>query len=584
MLGTALVLLVMALWLGVDLLRARHDLDQARTGFLTVQNRVDQGDLTGARSQLKKPAAAAGKAGDIVDGLPFRLYAHFPGTGRPVRELRTLAHAVDSVGNQILPTLLNSDLRVPTWNGSIDARPFVAAEQPLAKAEARLSVVQGEVAGVRPSGIGQLTRAREQLTTQLDRMARLVREAHVAAQVVPRLSGQTRPQRYFMALQNNAEARGTGGLLGAFAILAIDHGKLRLEHVGQNDELVDPPKPVINLGADYNRRYGRLEATSTWRSANLSPDVPTAGRLLAALWRAQTGQQLDGVVLIDPIGLGQLLGATGPVVLSDGSTLDETNTAKVLLADVYARYPTKSQAPRYAYLAETAQQTFKALSTRQLDGRKVVRQFAKAAATGHLQLWAAVPAVQKSLLRSRISGQLAVDGPFLSVITNDVGGSKLDYYQHRTVTYDARSTGIAVDLGAGPELEEEAVVSVRLDNRAPAGLPAYVVVRPDDPAAPRGQSNSYVSIYLGSRATLLKATLDGRPVRLESDTENGLSVYSMTLAVNAGASRTLTLRIRQPAQPDESLRYRQQPLVRNDDVQVRRRGSRAPVTFVYAPS
>ena len=573
---------MLAIWLGIDLLRARHQLEAARAGFLSVQAQVDKGDLAGARAQLNAPAAASHRAGSIVGGLPFRIYSHVPGVSAPVRELRTLAQAVDGIGNQVLPTLLNSDLRVPRWNGSIDARPFVSAQQPLAKADAQLSAVLREVAGIKPSGIGALTRAREQLEAQLTTMARTVREADVAAHVVPALSGQSGRQRYFVALQNNAEARSTGGLLGAYAILDIDHGKLRLEHVGQNDELKDPPKPVLDLGADYNRRYGRLESTSTWRSANLSPDVPTVGRLLAALWQSQTGERVDGVVLLDPIALGELISATGPVALSDGTELDESNTAKVLLSGVYARYPSDSQAPRYSFLAETARQAFTALSTRQLDGRKVVRQFARAASSGHLQLWASAPAVQKTLLRSRIAGQLAVDGPFLSVVTNDVGGSKLDFYQHRTVTYDARSTGIAVDLGDGPQLEEEGVVTVALDNEAPAGLPNYVVLRPDDPGAPRGQSNTYVSVYAGKGATLLDATLDGRPVQLESDVEDGLAVYSLTLPINPGQRRTLRLHVRQPARAEQTLLYRQQPLFRNDVVQVRRRGSRVPVTYVYA--
>lgn len=563
---------MVAIWLGIDLLRARQQLDAAKAGFGTVQARVDEGDLEGARAALKEPAAASDKAGRIVDGLPFRVYGQLPGIDTPIQEIRTLAHAVDSVGNQILPTLLDSDLRVPSWSGSIDVRPFLAAQGPLARADAQLSAVRREVDGVEPSGIGQLTRAREQLQTQLTTMARTVREADVAARVVPALSGQTRPQRYFIALQNNAESRGTGGLLGAYAILQIDRGRLKLEHVGQNDELRDASRPVLDLGAEYDRRYGRLDTTGLWRSANLSPDVPTVGRLLGALWQEQTKQRLDGVVLLDPVGLGELLTATGPVTLSDGTRLDEGNTARVLLSDVYARYPSAGQAPRYAFLAETAQQAFTALSTRRLDGRRVVRQFATAASTGHLQLWAADPGVQKTLLRSRISGQLAASGPFLSVISNDIGGSKLDYWQHRTVTYDARSTDVAVDLGAGPQLEEEAVVSVRLENKAPAGLPDYVVARPDDRAAPRGQSNTYLSVYLGARATLLEATLDGRPVRTESDVENGLSVYSITVAVNPGRSRTLVLRVRQPAQADQPLLYRQQPLIREDQLTVRRAG------------
>lgn len=579
---TSVLLLLTAIWLGVDLFRAKGELDQARSGFTGVQARIDAGDLDGARQELKGAAAGSRQAGDIVEGIPFDVYSRVPLIGTSVREVRALSRTVDVIGNRVLPGLLNSDLRVPTWTGKLDAAPFRSAQQPLALAETELTAVQAELTRTRRAGIGQLTTARDQLQSSMRKLSDTVREARIAADVVPALSGDDRPRRYFLALQNNAEARSTGGLLGAYAILTVDKGKLTLGRVGQNDELIDPKRPPLSLGAEFDARYGRFASTSTWRSANLSPDVPTVGRLLAALWRQQSGQAVDGVVLLDPVALARLLGATGAVTLSDGSQISEANAVQVLEAEVYVRYPKVSQAPRYAFLAEAAQGAFEALSTRQLDGRKVVQQFARAAASGHLQLWAADRAVQDRLLKSRVSGALLAPGPFLSVVTNDVGGSKLDYYRHRTVSYTAESTGVAVDLGVGPALEEQATVVVQLDNPVPSKLPDYVVARPDDPDAPRGQSHTWVSVYLGARATLLGATLDGKPVQVESQTDRGLSVYSLFIKIEPGAERTLELKVRQPARPDQALLYRQQPLVRNDDVTVTRKGSRQPVEFVYA--
>ena len=61
------------------------------------------------------------------------------------------------------------------------------------------------------------------------------------------------------------------------------------------------------------------------------------------------------------------------------------------------------------------------------------------------------------------------------------------------------------------------------------------LVDPDDPDAPRGQSNTYLSVYLGARSTLLGATLDGRPIgslRLSSGDgrarHRGVSDHSLT--------------------------------------------------------
>ena len=50
---------------------------------------------------------------------------------------------------------------------------------------------------------------------------------------LPYLAGVEKPQRYLVSFQNTAEARGTGGILGAFAILKIDKGKLTVEQIGR---------------------------------------------------------------------------------------------------------------------------------------------------------------------------------------------------------------------------------------------------------------------------------------------------------------------------------------------------------------
>ena len=82
----------------------------------------------------------------------------------------------------------------------------------------------------------------------------------LGARIAPRMLGLDRPQRYFVAFQNNAEARGTGGLPGAFGIL----GTAQLGN--------DPPyvlklhsamNPVRDLTIDLDfRAYGALRQST----------------------------------------------------------------------------------------------------------------------------------------------------------------------------------------------------------------------------------------------------------------------------------------------------------------------------------
>lgn len=584
MVGSALLALG-AIWVAVGAVGLRSDLGVAAAELRAARQAVSDGDLDAARADVARARSAALDAEARAESPVWRAYSHLPLIGTLLDEVRSVTGAATITADEVLPRLVEVDVRPARWEGRLDTRPLVRAQQPLQAASAALLRARAMLVEAPDARIGALTRARTDLDESLRSLARTVGEAYVAAQVVPALAGEDRARRYFLGLQNLAEGRGTGGIIATFAILRADKGRLTLERVGSTQDLVDPATPVLSLGAEYDRRYARFETTRTWRSANLSSDLPTVGPLLRALWQRQSGDTVDGVILADPVAFGLLLGATGPVAVPGGLRLSEANAAEFLMSGVYRRLPGTSSAQemqRNAVFQAATKGVFDRLTRPGVDVRRLVDRVGRAAGSGHLQVWSAEPRLQEQLRRSRAGGALLASGPYLEVVTVDAGGTKLDVHQRRDVTYVGRPTGEAVDLGAGPELEEEATVTVRITNGAPAGLPPYVTTRRDAQAAPAGQSRSMLSVYLARRATLLRATLDGRPVVLESQTENGLAVFSTFLTIDAGRSATLVMEVRQPATPTEPLRYRQQPRATEDRLDVRRQGAPVPVERVYA--
>ena len=102
------------------------------------------------------------------------------------------------------------------------------------------------------------------------------------------MMGAEGPRTYFMAFQTNAEARGTGGLLGGFGILRFDDGKPTVDTLGPNTELNKPFTP-IDLGPEYTSQYGftnpsyrlpqqQSEFSLPIRGPDLEIDVGTAVR------------------------------------------------------------------------------------------------------------------------------------------------------------------------------------------------------------------------------------------------------------------------------------------------------------------
>jgi len=121
---------------------------------------------------------------------------------------------------------------------------------------------------------------------------------------------------YFMGFQTNAEARRTGGLLGGFGVLHFDNGKFTVDELGANAEL-DKPFTPIDLGGEYNEQYGFTNPTTDFHNSNLSSHFPYAAQIWKSMWTQQTGVDVDGVVAIDPVALSYILGAVGPVTLTD---------------------------------------------------------------------------------------------------------------------------------------------------------------------------------------------------------------------------------------------------------------------------
>ncbi len=574
--GASLLLLLGVVALALTLPGVRSDLVAGRTSLLASQDDLGRGDVRAARAHLADAGRRASHADGRTHGLVWKVMAHVPVARGSVRELQAMSSALRVTTSQVLPPLLDVAAQ-PIWTGRVDAAAFRRLQAPLGRAQSRLESARRALRSAPHSDISQISGPRRQLDDALSRLAQTVGEARVTADVLPPLV--TGGKQVLLAVQNNAEPRATGGLLGAYGLIDIRDGAFALTRIGPNNDLHDPAAPVVQLGDEYDQRFGRFGTTSTWRSANLTADSPTAGRILAGLWKQQTGQQVDAVLLVDPVALADLLGATGPVTLADGTRVTEKNAVKVLLVDAYRRFPKQQDAERNAYLQETARRVVNRLSQGGLDGARLVARVSRAAASGHLQLVATDPALETELRTARVGGALQADGPFLSVVTQDVGGSKLGAYLRRSVTYTGKPTGEAVDLGSGPVLEEEATVSVALTNAAPDSLPAYVTARPDDPTSPVGQAKYWLSVYLGTQGTLLSATLDGRPVEVETGTENGLTVVSLFLTVDRAGTRTLVLHVRQPARPGQPMIYRQQPLLRPDALAVRRDG---PLVELYA--
>jgi hypothetical protein len=394
--------------------------------------------------------------------------------------------------------------------------------------------------------------ARTQLQQQISDLSGLLRNTVMAARLAPSMMGADGPRTYFMGFQTNAEARGTGGLLGAFGILRFDNGTPTVDTLGQNTVL-DKPFAPIDLGPEFAAGYGFNDPTTDFRNSNLSPHFPYAAQIWKSMWEQQSGTTVDGVIAIDPVALSFILGAVGPVTMPDGETVTKDNVVELTESTAYTRFADDNNA-RKQYLQDVAGEIVKRMTGQVQSPRQLLEALGKAVSEGRIAVWSSSSAEQQLLEETPLAHVVPDDpAPYASVIVNNLGGNKIDYYLKRQIGYSAEGCDGKT---------RKSVVTIRLTNTAPPdGLPDYVGGLHDLPLdLPIGTSTPWISLLATKQAELTNATVDGQPLTVMIGAERGHPVFNSQIAIDPGRTVELRYEITEPTAPGVP-RVPVQPLV-----------------------
>ena len=366
------------------------------------------------------------------------------------------------------------------------------------------------------------------------------------------LYGPPGTARWFLAFQNPAELRGTGGLIGEYGILESSPEGPRLTTVDHYQELDHRTRKGVALPRRVARRYGRFAVDRAWSAVNIPPDMPTVGRIVSKLYQQTTGDRIDGVIAADPLAVAQVLRASGPIQ-AGGVRLTADNVAEETLVQAYVRYAEDDPARR-RFLEQVARATFEAFR-RALAEQPVelLRGLAGAARGRHVQAYSRDPAGQRALLGLGVGGSAAAPAgaDYLMAVGVNAGGNKLDAYLHRALDWRVR---LAADGSA------TATASLTLRNDvAVAGLPRNVV-GPYDARFRKGVNEQIQTLYVAGGYGFTKASLDGRRVNAEAQADFGGLALTQSVGVPAGDSARLAYRLTRPTAAqrlgEDRLRYR----------------------------
>lgn len=395
--------------------------------------------------------------------------------------------------------------------------------------------------------------------------------------VADRMLGYDAPRRFFIAMQNNAESRATGGYIANYGIVTMQNGGVVSREFKRTSEFDESAKPrTLNASLDFRRRYSRFDVEREWTNVNLSPDYPTVAGIMADQYKQFSDEEVDGVFTLDPIGLASLLKLTGPVqVASWPVSLTERNIVSIVLNDEYRDFD-NNKAARLDFLGEVGEAVFDRLISGGLGDLLAVAPVIEEMIEGRrLQLWSGDREATAFFAETGSDGAVPKStGDSLIVTTQNAAGNKADFFQRRAIKYEAsvarRGNGLVVDARA----------SIRLTNGAPSsGQPRYVI-GPNAPNLKPGQNRLFVTVY--SPFGVEGATLDGEPLDLDFAPELGLNAYSIFLDIPAGGTRVIELRLN--GRLSNVTRYTldvfHQPMVTPDAVDIAVRGPGRAGMFV----
>ncbi|NMM88409.1 hypothetical protein B2J88_29345 [Rhodococcus sp. SRB_17] len=563
---SALVVTAFGAILGYTALEAKSDLESAKDHALAAKDALLDGDTETAEQAAADANRYSSAAYAKTRSPQWRIASAVPFLGSPFRTTEEMADVASGLTHDVLgpavkagTSLAPSTLIQP--NGKIALTPLRSAAPLLAETATAAQALAAQAQEISTSEyIAAVNDARTQLQAQTSELANLLDNTAVAAHIAPALLGADGPRSYFMGFQTNAEARGTGGLLGGYGIIRVEDGAARVNTLNSNSALSLDNRP-IDLGPDFNALYGQSRPTTDLRNSNLSAHFPHAAQIWQSLWAQESGGEVvNGAIATDPIALSYILKALGPITMPDGEVVSADNVVELTESTAYVRFA-EDNAARKQYLQEIAARVVSKMTGQIRSPASLLDALGRAASEGRIAVWSA-QADEQSVLAGTPLGHTVPDdaAPYAGVVVNNQAGNKLDYYLSREIDYTA---------GSCTDGTRASTVTIRLTNNAPEGdLPNYVDGMVDNRINAREGTNVAALTLLATRgAKLDKVSVDGRMTFAASGKEQGHPAYMIRAAIPRGATSVVEFKLTEPSS-DGTARVPVQPLVDDPKITV----------------
>ena len=522
--------------------------------YSTLSQNLASGDTSSVKESAAKIEDLTTEMSDETSGALWTVAEHLPVVGSDISKVSSLVSISDRLSEKVVTPMAESldgvSMGAIFSDGKIDVDSLTKVCDVITEVQPEIERAATSVDDLGSASLDMVDEPLQKAKSTLDTINGVTSGLEKIAPSLPSMLGADGARNYLVVAQNNSEIRSTGGFPGSRMLLTVDNGTITMgdfETVGDHFEdgeipLTDEERAVVTDIMQTGASYAPGDV-------NAVPSFPRAAQLMEWCWEERGYGDVDGVIAIDPVFLQSMLSLVGGFTTSNGTVVDGTNAAEVLLNTTYF-LPADEQDPFFSEVA--------GLALDKIMGSLGSVNFVDFASTigdgieqGRFLIYMSDADEEEAIKALGADGEVNTDpsNPVTGFYIYDKTGSKLDWYldmrsevSEATVNEDGtRSYTVTVTLHNTTTLDQ-------MENE----LPTYITG-----LTPEVHNYSMITSYLAmapAGGTITDFQVDADEVNAEQEaTLYGNDVWAGYVNIYPSSTATFTYTVTTAANPSSDL-------------------------------
>ena len=556
--------------MGVQLFKQAKQVQAHENSAIAMLSKFSSGDaetLANAGDMLPQIAHETQQAQDIAHGGLWNTAAKMPFISSDISTVQGMTVAINDIVQDSIPQFVNvlktlNDAQITNGDNGVNLQPIIEAVEPLKKANASFQQQVRDYDALPTPSISMIRSAYDKGETQLNDLADRVNALSNTFQILPTLLGDGQQRTYAVMAMTPSEMRSSGGLIGSVGELVTSNGTVHIGDFRSNGDYL--PFGIGDHSADMKRVFtdeGPLHMSFDIRDLAVFPNTADSAVAMQSVWnRTPWGQNtpLDGVIMVDPVFLQQLIAINGNVTLPDGTVLTGDNTAEFLMNTVYQKYPENETDALFGVVAG---QAMKSMFSHMDMGKlyKTGEMLGTMAKSRHFTMYAFDERAEQGIQAAGFTGQIpsSETNPSVGIYLTEQNPSKMGWYIKREAKIQR------VNCDDGDLYHVEFMVHNTMTEEEAKSLPWYITGNNSDNTGKAMEKILFYAPQGGSISNLMQ--LGGKVDAVKETTIDGVNAYETYAQVNPGQIATFTFDVRVSTKATAPLTIDQTPMGWVDD-------------------